>query len=218
MYVSRGQRRRRHLVPPAGRAISDRGAKPTSSCASAQARYPDAPGWPSTTRRRPERQGRWRTGAAAQGGRRVARPPKRGPTRRWTSCWPTRARHCRTSAWMSAIALLTKVTAAQDYQHRVDAAELLGLARERKGQLAQAKAAYEDYLLRYPGLQRRAAHPAAAAGTAHRQPAGPAWQRRGRRRFAAGHSSAARRKSIAATTRSCAPTTCRGTWWRRTPC
>jgi tetratricopeptide (TPR) repeat protein len=49
-----------------------------------------------------------------------------------------------------AIALLTKVTAAQDYQHRVDAAELLGLARERKGQLAQAKSAYEDYLLRYP--------------------------------------------------------------------
>ena len=49
-----------------------------------------------------------------------------------------------------AIALLTTITAAQDYQHRVDAAELLGLARERKGQLAQAKSVYEDYLLRYP--------------------------------------------------------------------
>jgi len=49
-----------------------------------------------------------------------------------------------------AIASLTQIVAAQDYIHRIDAAELLGLARERKGQLAQAKAAYEDYLRRYP--------------------------------------------------------------------
>lgn len=49
-----------------------------------------------------------------------------------------------------AIASLTQIIAAQDYVHRIDAAELLGLARERKGQLAQAKAVYEDFLRRYP--------------------------------------------------------------------
>ncbi len=49
-----------------------------------------------------------------------------------------------------AIALLTKVLLSADYQRRVDAQELLGLARERKGQLAHAKAEYEEYLRRYP--------------------------------------------------------------------
>jgi tetratricopeptide (TPR) repeat protein len=49
-----------------------------------------------------------------------------------------------------AIASLAQIVAAEDYVHRIDAAELLGLARERKGQLAQAKAVYEDFLRRYP--------------------------------------------------------------------
>lgn len=49
-----------------------------------------------------------------------------------------------------AITRLTQIVASEDYLHRIEAAELLGLARERKGQLAQAKAAYEDYLRRYP--------------------------------------------------------------------
>jgi tetratricopeptide (TPR) repeat protein len=49
-----------------------------------------------------------------------------------------------------AIAQLIQVVTSEDYVHRIDAAELLGLARERRGQLAQAKAAYEDYLRRYP--------------------------------------------------------------------
>jgi tetratricopeptide (TPR) repeat protein len=49
-----------------------------------------------------------------------------------------------------AITRLTQIVASEDYLHRIDAAELLGLARERKGQLAQAKATYEDYLRRYP--------------------------------------------------------------------
>jgi tetratricopeptide (TPR) repeat protein len=49
-----------------------------------------------------------------------------------------------------AIARLTQVLIAEDYVHRVNAAEMLGLARERKGQLAQAKSAYEDFLRRYP--------------------------------------------------------------------
>jgi tetratricopeptide (TPR) repeat protein len=49
-----------------------------------------------------------------------------------------------------AVTLLTSIIASEDYEHRVDALELLGLARERKGQLAQAKATYQDFLLRYP--------------------------------------------------------------------
>lgn len=50
----------------------------------------------------------------------------------------------------AAIASLTQIVAVQDYARRSEAAELLGLARERRGQLAQAKAVYEDYLRRYP--------------------------------------------------------------------
>lgn len=49
-----------------------------------------------------------------------------------------------------AIRSLTQIVAAEDYVRRPEALELLGLARERNGQLAQAKAAYEDYLWRYP--------------------------------------------------------------------
>jgi tetratricopeptide (TPR) repeat protein len=49
-----------------------------------------------------------------------------------------------------AIVRLTRIVATEDYLHRIDAAEMLGLAHERKGQLAQAKAAYESYLRRYP--------------------------------------------------------------------
>ena len=48
------------------------------------------------------------------------------------------------------IAKLTPVLTAEDYVHRLDAVEMLGLARERKGQLAQAKSAYEEFLRRYP--------------------------------------------------------------------
>jgi tetratricopeptide (TPR) repeat protein len=48
-----------------------------------------------------------------------------------------------------AVALLTKILASPDYVHRVDAQEMLGLARERKGQLAHAKAEYEEFLRRY---------------------------------------------------------------------
>ena len=49
-----------------------------------------------------------------------------------------------------AVRSLTQIVAAEDYVRRSEAAELLGLARERLGQLAQAKAVYEDFLRRYP--------------------------------------------------------------------
>jgi hypothetical protein len=49
-----------------------------------------------------------------------------------------------------AVALYTKILAQEENQDSADALEYLGLARERKNQLAHAKAVYTDYLLRYP--------------------------------------------------------------------
>ena len=49
-----------------------------------------------------------------------------------------------------AIALLTKLQRQPEFPERAQAQELLGLARERSGQLAHAKAEYEEYLRRYP--------------------------------------------------------------------
>ncbi|MBV9725447.1 MAG: SPOR domain-containing protein, partial [Gammaproteobacteria bacterium] len=49
-----------------------------------------------------------------------------------------------------AIALLTKLQRQPEFPERARAQELLGLARERSGELAHAKAEYEEYLRRYP--------------------------------------------------------------------
>ncbi|MGA2397117.1 MAG: SPOR domain-containing protein [Steroidobacteraceae bacterium] len=49
-----------------------------------------------------------------------------------------------------AIALLTRLLRQPEYPARVDAQELMGLVRERAGQLALAKAEDEAYLSRYP--------------------------------------------------------------------
>jgi tetratricopeptide (TPR) repeat protein len=49
-----------------------------------------------------------------------------------------------------AIPLLTRLTEQPEFPQRAQAQELLGLARERQGQLAHAKAEYEEYLRRYP--------------------------------------------------------------------
>lgn len=49
-----------------------------------------------------------------------------------------------------AIQLLTKILQRSDNPDRQEAQELLGLARERNGQLAHAKAEYETYLKEYP--------------------------------------------------------------------
>lgn len=56
-----------------------------------------------------------------------------------------------------AIALYTKILSYPDNAYRQDAQEFLGLARERNGQLAHAKAEYQTYLRLYPkgeGAQR----------------------------------------------------------------
>ena len=49
-----------------------------------------------------------------------------------------------------AIALLTRLQRQPEFPDRARAQELLGLARERSGQMAHAKAEYEEYLRRYP--------------------------------------------------------------------
>jgi tetratricopeptide (TPR) repeat protein len=48
------------------------------------------------------------------------------------------------------VALCTKLLEYAEHSYSREALELLGLARERKGQLAHAKAEYERYLQRYP--------------------------------------------------------------------
>jgi hypothetical protein len=52
--------------------------------------------------------------------------------------------------YSTAIGLLTKLQRQPEFPERVHVQELLGLARERSGQLAHAKAEYEEYLRRYP--------------------------------------------------------------------
>jgi hypothetical protein len=56
----------------------------------------------------------------------------------------------RRKDYATAIPLLTRLTEQPEFPQRAQAQELLGLARERSGQLAHAKAEYEEYLLRYP--------------------------------------------------------------------
>ena len=50
----------------------------------------------------------------------------------------------------TAIRLYTKLLEFPEHPDRPQAQEYVGLARERKGQLAQAKTEYEEYLRRYP--------------------------------------------------------------------
>jgi len=49
-----------------------------------------------------------------------------------------------------AVQLLTRVLGYPENKYSADALELLGVARERNGQMAHAKAEYEAYLVRYP--------------------------------------------------------------------
>jgi tetratricopeptide (TPR) repeat protein len=49
-----------------------------------------------------------------------------------------------------AVDLLTRLLRQPEYPARAEAQELIGIVRERAGQLAHAKAEYEEYLRRYP--------------------------------------------------------------------
>ena len=50
----------------------------------------------------------------------------------------------------AAIQLLTKILKYPENRYSAEAQELLGVARQKNGQLAEARAEYEDYLRRYP--------------------------------------------------------------------
>ena len=56
----------------------------------------------------------------------------------------------RRKDYAAAIPLLTRLMEQPEFPERAEALELLGLARERSGQLAHAQAEYEEYLRRYP--------------------------------------------------------------------
>jgi hypothetical protein len=56
----------------------------------------------------------------------------------------------RSKDYATAIPLLTQLTDQPEFPQRADAQEMLALAHERSGELAHAKAEYEDYLQRYP--------------------------------------------------------------------
>ncbi len=52
--------------------------------------------------------------------------------------------------YREAVDLLNRLLRQPEFPARAEAQELLGLVRERAGQLAQAKAEYQEYLRRYP--------------------------------------------------------------------
>lgn len=55
------------------------------------------------------------------------------------------------SSFREAIWLFNKVLGFPENQYSAEAQELLGFAHQKNGGLAEARAAYEDYLRRYPG-------------------------------------------------------------------
>lgn len=80
----------------------------------------------------------------------------------------------RKSRFNEAIALLKKVLQLPENQHTADALEMLGEARQKAGQTAQARAEFEDYLQRYPtgeGTARVAQRLGGLGGGASPQPA-----------------------------------------------
>jgi hypothetical protein len=75
-----------------------------------------------------------------------------------------------------ALELLTRLLRQPEYPARAEAQELIGLVRERAGQLAHAKAEYQEYLRRYPdgaaATRVRAHLLALATATENPQPTG----------------------------------------------
>ncbi len=56
----------------------------------------------------------------------------------------------RARDYPTAVQVFTKLQRQPEFSERADVQEMLGLARERSGEVAQAKAEYEEYLHRYP--------------------------------------------------------------------
>ena len=56
----------------------------------------------------------------------------------------------RARDYHTVVPILTKLQRQPEFPQRAEIQEMLGLARERSGEVAQAKAEYEEYLRRYP--------------------------------------------------------------------
>ena len=84
--------------------------------------------------------------------------------------------------YSAAVRLYTKMLRFPQHEFSKDALEFLGLARERKGQLAHAKAIYKDYLNRYPDGQsaERVKQRLAGLATASKSPRAKLRTARGR--------------------------------------
>jgi hypothetical protein len=67
-----------------------------------------------------------------------------------TKLFDAARRALRARDYPEAIEMLTKLQRQPEFPERAEVQELLGLARERAGEIAQAKAEYEEYLRRYP--------------------------------------------------------------------
>jgi len=102
----------------------------------------------------------WSTRVSGARLERSIRPPSRSKrsrrtltaaeTKKVTDAMTSARRALTKKEYRRAIQLLTKVLSFPENEHSRDAQELLGLARERNGQTAHAKAEYEAYLQNYP--------------------------------------------------------------------
>jgi hypothetical protein len=75
--------------------------------------------------------------------------PAMDPTER-KQLFDSASKALRTRQFPEAIEMFTKLQRQPEFSERAAAQEMLGLARERAGEIAQAKAEYEEYLRRYP--------------------------------------------------------------------
>jgi len=112
-------------------------------------------------------------------------PPVLAPADERTAELVTEGRRALTSGEFERAALLfQEVLERPESDLTPEALELLGLARERKGQLAHAKAAYEEYLGRFPDGEgaKRVHQRLDALLTARAQPIAPRREVRSERR------------------------------------
>lgn len=79
----------------------------------------------------------------------IGADPPIAPTER-TQLFDSASKALRAHQYPEAIEMFTKLQRQPEFPERAATQELLGLARERAGEIAHAKAEYEEYLRRYP--------------------------------------------------------------------
>ena len=79
----------------------------------------------------------------------IGADPAMDPTER-KQLFETAGQALRARQYPEAIEMFTKLQRQPEFPERAATQEMLGLARERAGEIAQAKAEYEEYLRRYP--------------------------------------------------------------------